>query len=156
MAGTTLPLCPRPPPCHQRPRDLRLWRIPGLQGSFRHSCGRWHDGRSPPDFHRLHAQALGSLEWGTRVVAKVQFSVASSQRVFEILDTPDTPAERPGALRLPVQPRTLLVERAGFRFDAGQTILHDVCARIGPGEMVAFVGPSGTGKSTLLNLLMRF
>ena len=60
------------------------------------------------------------------------------------------------ALSLPVQPRTLVVERAGFRFDPGQTVLHGVSARIRPGEMVAFIGPSGTGKSTLLNLLMRF
>jgi subfamily B ATP-binding cassette protein MsbA len=55
-----------------------------------------------------------------------------------------------------VQPRTLVIDRVGFRFDPGQTVLHDVSARIRPGELVAFVGPSGTGKSTLLNLLMRF
>jgi subfamily B ATP-binding cassette protein MsbA len=96
------------------------------------------------------------MKWVTEFVAKVQFHMASSQRVFEILDAPDTPAERPCALSLPVQPRTLVVERAGFRFDPGQTVLHGVSARIRPGEMVAFIGPSGTGKSTLLNLLMRF
>jgi ATP-binding cassette, subfamily B, bacterial len=96
------------------------------------------------------------MKWVTEFVAKVQFHLAASQRVFEILDTPATPTERPGARSLPVEPRTITIERVGFRYGPHQTILHNVSASIRPGEMVAFVGPSGTGKSTLLNLMLRF
>jgi subfamily B ATP-binding cassette protein MsbA len=96
------------------------------------------------------------MKWVTEFVAKVQIYVAASERVFKVLDTQDTPAEGPDARCLSVQPRTIAIERVGFSFSPDRTILHNVSARIQPGEMVAFVGPSGTGKSTLLNLMLRF
>jgi ATP-binding cassette, subfamily B, bacterial len=96
------------------------------------------------------------MKWVTEFVAKVQFHLAASERVFKVLDTPTTPAERVDAQSLPLQPRPISIERVGFGFGPDRTILHNVSARIQPGEMVAFVGPSGTGKSTLLNLMLRF
>src|SRR4051812_6933163 len=96
------------------------------------------------------------LKWLTEFVAKVQFHVAASQRVFHVLDTPTSIADAPDALALPVKPRALTLDRVGFAYRAGQPILRDVSAEIRPGEMAAFVGPSGTGKSTLLNLMLRF
>ena len=96
------------------------------------------------------------MKWVTEFVAKVQFHLAASQRVFEVLDTADTPRERSEARSLPVQPRTLTLKRVGFAYGPDQSVLHDVSVQVRPGEMVAFVGPSGTGKSTLLNLMLRF
>jgi subfamily B ATP-binding cassette protein MsbA len=96
------------------------------------------------------------LKWVTEFVAKVQFHLAASRRVFDILDTPATPTDTAHALSRPPEPRAISIERVGFGYGPDQTILHNVSARIEPGEMVAFIGPSGTGKSTLLNLILRF
>ena len=96
------------------------------------------------------------LKWLTEFVAKVQFHVAASRRVFAVLDTPTSVREASDAIALPLQARTLRLERIGFGYRDGQTVLRDVSARIRPGEMVAFVGPSGAGKSTLLSLMLRF
>ncbi|MBA2241929.1 MAG: ABC transporter ATP-binding protein [Chthoniobacterales bacterium] len=96
------------------------------------------------------------LKWLTEFVAKVRLFEAAARRVFRILDTPESIAEKPGAAPLPVAPRILRIERVGFGYRQGQIVLGDVSAEIRPGEMVAFVGSSGTGKSTLLALMLRF
>jgi subfamily B ATP-binding cassette protein MsbA len=76
--------------------------------------------------------------------------------VFRILDTPPTVLEAPAAIALPLKPRVLTLDKVAFAYGPGREVLRDVRARLEPGQMVAFIGPSGTGKSTLLNLLMRF
>jgi subfamily B ATP-binding cassette protein MsbA len=96
------------------------------------------------------------LKWLTEFVAKVQFHIAASRRVFAVLDAPVSITEAPNAKNLPLLPRTLTLDRVGFSYHRGQRVLQDISAQIQPGEMVAFVGPSGTGKSTLLSLMMRF
>ncbi|MDQ3120055.1 MAG: ABC transporter ATP-binding protein/permease [Verrucomicrobiota bacterium] len=96
------------------------------------------------------------LKWLTEFVAKVRLSEAAARRVFRILDTPESIVETPGARRLPLQPRTLAIDDANFGYREGQTVLANVSAEIQTGEMVAFVGSSGTGKSTLLALMLRF
>lgn len=95
------------------------------------------------------------LKWLTEFVAKVRIFEAATRRVFRILDTPEAIPEDPRAASLPVASRTLMLDQVGFAYRSGHPILHDLCATIRPGEMVAFVGPSGTGKSTLLALMLR-
>ncbi|PVE21170.1 sugar ABC transporter [Microvirga sp. KLBC 81] len=95
------------------------------------------------------------LKWLTEFVAKVRIFEAATRRVFRILDTPEAITEDSRAASLPISSRTLMLDRVGFAYRPGHPILHNLCVEIRPGEMVAFVGPSGTGKSTLLALMLR-
>ena len=86
----------------------------------------------------------------------LQQAMASSERIFQLLDTPvavrspsggHAPARVEGAIEF---------DRVGFAYLAGEPVLHEVSFRVEPGEMVAVVGATGAGKSTLANLLLRF
>ncbi|WP_329211302.1 ABC transporter ATP-binding protein/permease [Streptomyces sp. NBC_00683] len=86
----------------------------------------------------------------------VQSGVASAERIFELLDAeeqdPDPEeAERPGELRGNVS-----LENVSFRYDPEKPLIEDLSLSVEPGHTVAIVGPTGAGKTTLVNLLMRF
>ncbi|MFO8059281.1 MAG: ABC transporter ATP-binding protein [Bacillota bacterium] len=83
-------------------------------------------------------------------------SAAAAERIFEVLDMTPEVRDRPGARVLPpVQGR---VEYRGltFSYEKGRPVLHDVDLVAEPGETVAVVGPTGSGKTTLIHLLPRF
>jgi ATP-binding cassette subfamily B protein len=86
----------------------------------------------------------------------LQRGMAGMLRVYEVLDTEATVRDDPHAESLPRRPRVLTLEHAGFEYSPQAQVLEDVSVTVRPGEMVAFVGPSGVGKSSLLNLLPRF
>jgi ABC-type multidrug transport system fused ATPase/permease subunit len=92
----------------------------------------------------------------TGATASAQGGAAGAARVFEILDRTPIIKDVPRARALPLQPREVRFERVTFEYEPGRPVLRELSAVIRPGEMVAFVGPSGTGKSTVLNLLPRF
>lgn len=83
-------------------------------------------------------------------------ALTAVRRVFELLDRDPIVQDAPHARPLPLQSRTLALDRVTFRYDGNRPVLQDVSVDIRPGEFVAFVGSSGVGKSTLLNLLPRF
>lgn len=86
----------------------------------------------------------------------LQNGLAGARRVFEVLDRNLMVADAPQALSVPTIPRRLVLDHVGFEYRPGQPILKNINAVIEPGEVVAFVGWSGVGKTTLLNLLPRF
>ncbi|MEV0845949.1 ABC transporter ATP-binding protein [Streptomyces sp. NPDC049954] len=86
----------------------------------------------------------------------VQSGVASAERVFELLDAPEQgadpeEAERPEELRGRVE-----FEHVSFRYEADKPLIEDLSLEVDPGHTVAIVGPTGAGKTTLVNLLLRF
>jgi ABC-type multidrug transport system fused ATPase/permease subunit len=89
----------------------------------------------------------------------VMQALAAAERVFEILDTEPDVQDAPDAYALPPIKGRVRFEGVSFRYDSGPDSAHalrDVDLEAAPGEMVALVGPSGAGKTTLVHLLPRF
>ncbi len=91
-----------------------------------------------------------------KVVTAIQKSMAGADRFFELLDTRTELPEKPDALEKKVFSDKITLEHVSFAYEPGQPILDDVSFTIGKGEMVAVVGETGSGKSTVANLLARF
>jgi subfamily B ATP-binding cassette protein MsbA len=93
----------------------------------------------------------------SRVNANLQQAIAASERIFEMLDTHTEVLEQPGAVALAPFQRAIEFRDVGFGYDdAPGGILRGVSFTVGAGQMVAIVGRSGAGKTTLVNLLPRF
>lgn len=80
----------------------------------------------------------------------------STERIFEMLDEVPEIADRPGAIALPVIEGRVRFEDVTFSYVEGQPVLFDLNLQAEPGEIIALVGPTGAGKSTVINLLSRF
>jgi ATP-binding cassette subfamily B protein len=91
-----------------------------------------------------------------RVYAEMQHSIASAERIFKLVDTPPDVHDKPDA----VEAQTLLgrieFEHVNFYYEDRKPVLTDFTLQVQPGEMIALVGPTGGGKSTIVNLLCRF
>lgn len=92
----------------------------------------------------------------SRVYSQVLSAMASAERVFEILDTEPLVYDREGAVDLPKIKGEIVFENVSFAYKEGEPVLRDMNLRIEPGQMVALVGPTGGGKSTIANLVCRF
>ncbi len=87
--------------------------------------------------------------------AVMAITLASAERVFEILDEPSSELDRPGEGQARFD-RELVFDRVSFRYGAGDPVLSDVSFSMAKGRVIALVGPSGAGKTTLADLLPRF
>ena len=98
----------------------------------------------------------GPINEAANIFSELQSALAAAERVFELLDEPEEPADLPGARPLEVTAGEVRIAHLNFGYDPGRVILKDVNLVAPPGSMVAIVGPTGAGKTTLVNLLMRF
>ncbi|WP_212990200.1 ABC transporter ATP-binding protein [Actinoplanes auranticolor] len=86
----------------------------------------------------------------------VQSGVASAERVFALLDAPEQSADAPGPVLGDTVRGRVAFEDVSFRYRPDQPLIDNLSLTVEPGQTVAIVGPTGAGKTTLVNLLMRF
>jgi ABC-type multidrug transport system fused ATPase/permease subunit len=85
-----------------------------------------------------------------------QEAIAAGERIFELLDETTDVNDAPNAKSLPVINGEMAFEHVYFRYGSGDRVLNDISFQIAPGEVVALVGPSGAGKTSIANLICRF
>lgn len=86
----------------------------------------------------------------------LQSAVASAERVYELLDEPEEVESEDKGISLKEAKGAVVFEHVDFGYTEEKTLIKDMNLRVEPGQMVAIVGPTGAGKTTLVNLLMRF
>jgi ATP-binding cassette subfamily B protein/subfamily B ATP-binding cassette protein MsbA len=99
----------------------------------------------------LETMAYLSMSWAA--------AAAGARRVFELIDSDERTHELPHAVRWQRSPNcgavAIRFENVSFSYEPGIEVLHDVNLCVRPGEVIAFVGPTGAGKSTIVSLLLR-
>ncbi|HEY5070813.1 MAG TPA: ABC transporter ATP-binding protein [Caulobacteraceae bacterium] len=86
----------------------------------------------------------------------MQRAMAAGYRIFEVLDVPVTIADAPGAVTLRDIESTIELDHVTFGYAPGRPILRDVSLRVSPRQVVALVGPTGSGKTSITSLVNRF
>jgi ATP-binding cassette subfamily B protein len=118
-------------------------------------------------FVQYSRQLTQPLSQMSSMTGSTQSGLASTERVFEFLDAPELPAEavqamqapngtKPLALAVPPHPGHIEFDAVSFRYRPDQLLFEGVSLQALPGQTVAIVGPTGAGKTTLMNLLLRF
>jgi len=83
-------------------------------------------------------------------------ALAAAERIFEIMDITPEVIDSPDACELPQIKGSVEYRNVSFSYEKGKEVLHNINLKVEPSQMVAIVGPTGSGKSTLINLLPRF
>ena len=102
---------------------------------------------------RIFTQPIGQMAQG---ITQLQSASAAMGRVFEFLDEEEMEDESQKTRQLEAPKGHVTFEHVRFGYSADKTIIHDFTAEAKPGQKVAIVGPTGAGKTTMVNLLMRF
>lgn len=83
-------------------------------------------------------------------------AISYIERIFETIDEPVSVCDKPDAQPMPPIRGKVDFNHVSFSYEPGQEILHDICFSVEPGQTYAFVGPTGAGKTTIVNLISRF
>ena len=98
----------------------------------------------------------GPINEIANIINEIYSALAAAERVFRLLDEPEEIADVPDAFTLHDVEGNVRMEHVSFGYLPGKTILHDLSLRADAGKTIAIVGPTGAGKTTIINLLMRF
>ena len=90
------------------------------------------------------------------IANSIQLTIASAERVFELLDEPEEPADAAPAATWPAPRGEVRFDHVSFSYQPEAPLIEDLSIDVAAGRTVAIVGPTGAGKTTLVNLLMRF
>ncbi len=91
------------------------------------------------------------------IISQMSAAAASARRIFEILDTESEVVEKPDAMEMPRIRGQVVFDRVSFRyFSSTDYVLRDISFQVQPGETVALLGSTGSGKTTIINLIPRF
>ena len=86
----------------------------------------------------------------------MQRAMAGAHRIFEVIDVPLLVADAPGAVALDAREASIEFRHVTFGYAPGRPVLHDLSFRVAPGQTVALVGPTGSGKTSIASLVKRF
>ena len=98
----------------------------------------------------------GPINEAANIMSELQSALAAAERVFHMLDEPTEAAARPAASELEAVEGDVVLENVCFGYKKDQQIIRNLNLHAASGKLVAVVGPTGAGKTTLINLLMRF
>lgn len=113
-------------------------------------------------FSSYLALLAGPIQSIGEIVNSATEATAAGERIFEILDTESEVSDRPGAIEAPAFSGTVSFDRVSFRYTGRERgreapfAIHEVSFSVAPNQTVAIVGPTGSGKSTLVSLVPRF
>ncbi len=98
----------------------------------------------------------GPINEVANIINELFSALAAAERVFSLLDQIEELRDAEGAQALTDVKGNVALEHVSFGYDPGKTIIHDLSMRAEAGKLIAIVGPTGAGKTTIINLLMRF